>query len=294
MAVINCYGNSGFVARLVSDNDCLCSISRIQCKLIIAVKSNLFAVHCHGVDIFLRDRNGLCRTIGLAVFNTGDNGNSCVKHHAICIDICYVSACIGQSGINYILVIGIDTKRRAVFREGHFFQLVFGKLLFAQQIFDCNRFAAVVIGSNCYRLRILEEQSEGNIIEESFPTVFSNLDFVCRRCRVSYGNGKGYICKITCVVRFIIAVILLTEHIKSICALRKVARYRKLNGSACFRVHGDIFQPAIILCAIAILDDGGNIFVCTCRRPGIVKSNSATGSACSGRFRYGKAAAVVL
>ena len=203
MTAINGYGSGGFVTRLVGDNDCLCSLSRIQCKLIITVKNNLLAVHCYSVNIFLRDSNGLCRTIGLAVFNTGDNGNGCVKHHTICIDIYCVSACIGQFCINYILVIGIDTKRRAICREGHFCKLVFGKCLIAQQIFDCDLFAAVVIGGNGYRLRILEEQIEGNIVKESFPTVFSNLNFACRCCiikpqsrnrRIGCWHGKGGAC----------------------------------------------------------------------------------------------------
>ena len=45
--------------------------------------------------------------IGLAVLNAGDNGDCCVQHDAVCVNVGNVSAGIGQFCINNILVMGL-------------------------------------------------------------------------------------------------------------------------------------------------------------------------------------------
>lgn len=112
-----------------------------------------------------------------AGFNAGDNGDCCVQHDAVCVNVGNVSAGIGQFCINNILVIGIDTERCGICRKGHSRKFRFGKRLFAQQVFNCHRLAAVVSGRNSYRLRILKEQTEGDGVEERFPTVLADFDF---------------------------------------------------------------------------------------------------------------------
>ena len=151
----------------------------------VFIKADFRAVHLHGADIFFGNRHRLCCAIGFAGFNAGDNGDCCVQHDAVCVNVGNVSAGIGQFCINNILVIGIDTERCGICREGHSRKFRFGKRLFAQQVFDLNRFAAVVRSGNGYHLRILKEQIEGDGVEERLPAVFGNLDFACRHCNIT-------------------------------------------------------------------------------------------------------------
>ena len=177
MPVVDRYGHFGCVARLVGDNDSLLAVCRREDKAAVFVKRDLCAVYGDGIHIFLGDRNRLCCTIGFAGFNAGDNGDCCVQHDAVCVNVGNVSAGIGQFCINNILVIGIDTERCGVRCEGHAVKLRFGKLFSRQQIFDRYRLTAVVGCGDRHRLRVLKEQPEGDVVEERFPTVLADFNF---------------------------------------------------------------------------------------------------------------------
>ena len=200
MPVVYRYGHFGGVARLIGDDDSLLAVRRREDKAAVFVKRDLRAVYGDGVYILLVNGERLCLAIGLAVLNAGDNGDCSVKHDAVCVNVGSVSAGIGQFCINNILVIGIDTERCGICRKGHSRKFRFGKRLFAQQVFNCHRLAAVVSGRNSYRLRILKEQTEGDGVEERLPAVFADLDFagglfavfpLCGDCDAFGGHGRG-------------------------------------------------------------------------------------------------------
>ena len=185
MAVIYGHSNPCFISCLIGHNNRLLTACGRENKLTVFIKADFRAVHLHGADIFFGNHHRLCCAIGFVGFNAGDNGDCCVQHDAVCVNVGNVSAGIGQFCINNILVIGIDTERCGVCREGHARKFRLGKHLIAQQVFDLNRFAAVVRSGNGYHLRILKEQIEGDSVEERLPVVFSNLDFACRHCNIT-------------------------------------------------------------------------------------------------------------
>jgi len=185
VSVVHGYDNPCFIACLVGHNNRLLTACGRENKLTVFIKDDFRTVHLHCADIFFVNGNSLCRAIGFAGFNAGDNGACSVKHNTVCVNVGNVSAGIGQFCINNILVIGIDTERCGICRKGHSRKFRFGKRLFAQQVFNCHRLAAVVSGRNSYRLRILKEQTEGDGVEERLPVVFGNLDFACRCCNIT-------------------------------------------------------------------------------------------------------------
>lgn len=113
-----CYGYCSFILCFVGNNDCLCTLCRIQRKLIVCIECNLCAVYFHTFNIFFRNGNRLCFTVGLAVFNAGNYGSNAIKHNDLGINVCYIAACVGQLCINNILVTGVDTKHLGVCGKG--------------------------------------------------------------------------------------------------------------------------------------------------------------------------------
>ena len=79
VSVIYCYGYRGSIARLVGDNDCLCTICRIQCKLIFLIECNLSPVYSYFINsVIIRHSHSLCRAVGLAVFDARNDRLRCV------------------------------------------------------------------------------------------------------------------------------------------------------------------------------------------------------------------------
>ena len=201
MSVIYRYGNfSRYIARPVGGNDCLFTI-RGQSELIVRVECNISTVYGYACNIFFRDCNRLRFAVCLAVFNARNHGGCSVKHYSLGAQIFHIAACIGQLCINHILVIGVDTERSIVFGKACACKLLFAQCPVTQQITDCDRFAAVVACRDCYRLRILEEQPEGDFIQDAAPFVFADTDFacgsgnilpLCRKCdtRDRFGGSK--------------------------------------------------------------------------------------------------------
>ena len=118
MAVIYCYGDRGLIARLVGDNDCLCTLCRIQCKLIACIECNLCAVYFHTFNIFFRNGNRLCFAIRLAVFQSFDNRSCRIKHNSVGGNVGNIAGKVGKPCINHIFIIGIDTEFISVCGKG--------------------------------------------------------------------------------------------------------------------------------------------------------------------------------
>ena len=125
----------------------------------------------------------------------------------------------------------------------------------------------------------------------------------CRKVKkISAAVGKGKllvrlifhrqrnVCEITCVIGIIITVILLAEDLHGIVTRCKVGRDFDFNRSVS---HGRTRDPAIILCAAAIRNDGGDIFIWPCGRPGVMKRNGIVGGGADSFFRYGKIASTI-
>ena len=129
MPVVDRYAHFGGVARLVGDNNPLLAVRRREDKAAVFVKRDLCTVYGDGIHIFLGDRDRLCRTIGLAVFYTGNNGACAVKHDAVRANAVHVARRIGQFDIDNVFVIGVNAERCGVRCEGHAVKLRFGKLL---------------------------------------------------------------------------------------------------------------------------------------------------------------------
>ena len=98
------------------------------------------------------------------------------------------------------------------------------------------------------------------------------------------------VCEITCVIGIIIAVILLAEDLQGIAARCKVGRDFDINRSVS---HVRTRDPAIILCAATIRNDGGDIFIWPCGRPGVIQHNCIVGGGADSFFRHGKIVAVI-
>ena len=180
MPVVDRHGRLCGVAGLVGDNDLLLAVCRSEGKAAVFVKRDLRSVYSDDGDMLLVNGDRLRRTIGLAVFYAGDNRACAVKHDAVRANVVRIARLIGQSDIDNVFVIGVNTERCGVRCEGHAVKLRFGKLFSRQQIFDRYRLAAVVGCGDRHRLRVLKEQTEGDIVEERFPTVLADHHFARR------------------------------------------------------------------------------------------------------------------
>ena len=98
------------------------------------------------------------------------------------------------------------------------------------------------------------------------------------------------VCEITCIIGIIIAVILFAEDLQGIVARRKVRRDFDFNRSA---FGSRLCYSAIIPCAAAIRNDGGDIFIYPCGRPFVIQRNGIVGGGIGSFSRYGKTAATI-
>ena len=103
-------------------------------------------------------------------------------------------------------------------------------------------------------------------------------------------NRQRNVCEITCVIGIIIAVILFAEDLQGIAARCKVGRDFDFNRSA---FGSRLCYSAVILCAAAIRNDGGDIFIYPCGRPFVIQRNGIVGGGHGSFFRYGKTAATI-
>ena len=103
-------------------------------------------------------------------------------------------------------------------------------------------------------------------------------------------NRQRNVCEITCVIGIIIAVILFAEDLQGIAARCNVRRDFDFNRSA---FGSRLCYSAIIPCAAAIRNDGGDIFIYPCGRPFVIQRNGIAGVAADSFFRYGKTAATI-
>ena len=103
-------------------------------------------------------------------------------------------------------------------------------------------------------------------------------------------HRQRYVCEITCVIGIIIAVILFAEDLQGIAARCKVGRDFDFNRSA---FGSRLCYSAIIPCAAAIRNDGGDIFIYPCGRPFVIQRNGIVGGGIGSFFRYGKTAATI-
>ena len=56
----------------------------------------------------------------------------------------------------------------------------------------------------------------------------------------------------------------------------------------------DVYKrQAIILCAVVIRNDGGDIFICPCGRSAVIQRNGIVGGGIGSFCRYGKTAAAI-
>ena len=109
------------------------------------------------------------------------------------------------------------------------------------------------------------------------------------RCS-SFLNGESNLCKGAGIIGLVVAVILLAEHIKGITSGRKVGRNGKGRRSA-FSVR--LRHSAIILCAVFVRNDNGDIFIFSGGRPGVIERNGIAGLAAGGCYCYAEIAAFV-
>ncbi|WP_418324730.1 hypothetical protein [Ruminococcus sp.] len=98
------------------------------------------------------------------------------------------------------------------------------------------------------------------------------------------------VCEITCVIGIIITVILLAEDLQGIVARCNVRRDFDFNRSA---FGSRLCYSAIILCAVVIRNDGGDIFICPCGRSAVIQRNGIVGVGADSFFRYSKIAAAI-
>ena len=103
-------------------------------------------------------------------------------------------------------------------------------------------------------------------------------------------NRQRNVCEITCVIGIIITVALLAEHLEGIVARCNVRRDFDFNRSA---FGSRLCYSAVILCAAAIRNDGGDIFIYPCGRPFVIQRNGIVGGGIGSFFRYGKTAATI-
>ena len=133
--------------------------------------------------------------------------------------------------------------------------------------------------------------------------VYRSGNIHCRKVKiVSAAGGEGKllvnrlfnrqrnVCEITCVIGIIIAVILFAEDLQGIAARCKVGRDFDFNRSA---FGSRLCYSAVILCAAAIRNDGGDIFIYPCGRPFVIQRNGIVGGGHGSFFRYGKTAATI-
>ena len=193
MPVVDRYGHFGGVARLVGDNDFLLAVCRREDKAAGCVKCDRRAVYSDGVHILFVNGDRLRLAVGLAVFYAGDNRACSVKHNAVRANVVRIARRIGQFDIDNVFVIGVNAERCGVYCEGHAVKLRFGKLFNRQQIFNRYRLTAVVGCGDRHRLRVLKEQTEGDIVEERFPTVLADFNFARGLFGVSPLRRDGHI-----------------------------------------------------------------------------------------------------
>ena len=98
---------------------------------------------------------------------------------------------------------------------------------------------------------------------------------------ISAGYGKINRGKIAGVVSLVIAVVLFAEHIQGIGSVCKAGR----NGN----IHGSVFcvrqrHSAIVQRFAALLDDDGDIFICSGGRPDVIQRKGIAGLAAGSCF----------
>ena len=128
-----------------------------------------------------------------------------------------------------------------------------------------------------------------NICGSSAVHKLDRLAGVNSRCS-SFLNGESNLCKGAGIIGLVVAVILLAEHIKGITSGRKVGRNGKGRRSA---FSARLRHSAIILCAVFVRNDNGDIFIFSGGRPGVIERNGIAGLAADGLFRHGKLAGFV-
>ena len=170
MPVVDRYGHFGGVARLVGDNDFLLAVCGSEGKAVVFVKRDLCAVHGDGVHILFVNGDRLRLAVSLSVLNAGDHRPNIVKRYAVGAKVCYVQALVNEHCINNMLPAGVYVERLLVPAEYEGFQFLFGKIPIGHQIRDKHG-SAVVGGVYRHRLRILKEQTEGELIQEFLPFI---------------------------------------------------------------------------------------------------------------------------
>ena len=98
------------------------------------------------------------------------------------------------------------------------------------------------------------------------------------------------VCEITCVIGFIITVILFIEYLQGIVARCNVRRDFDFNRSA---FGSRLCNSAVILCAVVIRNDDRDIFIFPCGRSAVIQRNGIVGGGADSFFRYGKIAATI-
>ena len=169
------------------------------------------------------------------------------------------------------------------------------------------------IGVSCTIQRISVHRphvGEGHIVQGAVclgaavkGAVYRSGNIHCRKVKIiSAAGGEGEllvnrlfnrqrnVCEITCVIGIIITVALLAEHLEGIVARCNVRRDFDFNRSA---FGSRLCYFAIIPCAAAIRNDGGDIFIYPCGRPFVIQRNGIVGGGIGSFFRYGKTAATI-
>ena len=130
MSVIDSHGHFSLVSCLVGYNNGLFAISRRKSKFPVR-EGNSCSVHGDAVNILFINRNRLRFTIGLAVYNAGNQRINIIQNNAVGIDIAGVTGAIGQLCVDHIFVIRFNVKRTRVCSKYAGVQFVNGKFLVA-------------------------------------------------------------------------------------------------------------------------------------------------------------------
>ena len=133
--------------------------------------------------------------------------------------------------------------------------------------------------------------------------VYRSGNIHCRKVKiVSAARGKGEllvrltfhrqrnVCEITCVIGFIITVILFIEYLQGIVARCNVRRDFDFNRSA---FGSRLCNSAVILCAVVIRQDDRDIFIFPCGRSAVIQRNGIVGGGADSFFRHGKIASTI-
>ena len=132
--------------------------------------------------------------------------------------------------------------------------------------------------------------------------VYRSGNIHCRKVKiVSATRGEGKllrpifyrqrnVCEITCVIGFIITVILFIEDLQGIVARCNVRRDFDFNRSA---FGSRLCYSTVILCAVVIRQDDRDIFIFPYGRSAVIQHNGIVGVAVGSFFRYGKIASTI-